>query len=716
MFRRHYTLHDIEKILTWVPPLFFVVLMGLAILTTRTAMNHREASEIALLKQKQFYEEQTLLDAYLSAVNQDISRVLELTHEQLKRNVHLLEGAWQTLVPDGSLQTLMPYLKRLEAQNDIRFVLFDENLTILYGKPQLEKIEELIFNKSNDPNFLTITMQYILSQGDASSHTWKNDMDKTVQMSYFRHIPTAHMYVGAFSRVDNLRNITRNAFVTAMYRHRYTPKGYYFWLYDQVDQLAFNLHNQAKWRSHTLPDGREHLRELPRYFLSIGIRPNDTHHAEAIRAVKKQYDAKRTRITLLILFSGIMLILFAWVFAAFIKRIFSIYDKRVHHTNQRLKRLKERYELAVIASNDGLWDTHFKTHRTFFSQKWLDIVGYRPGEITTYDAWIDLIHPEDKTRVVEIIESHKHSRSTDPIICEYRLRTRQGSYIWILGRGKIFFDKQGEPERLLMMSMDITERKEASERLAEAVRKEVAKNQEKQKLLIQQSRLAAMGEMIGAIAHQWRQPLNNITLILHFIRDSILSGSYTESMIEEYVARAKKQIDYMSDTIDDFRDFHKPSKHKTRFDIREAIASTLSIMETQLERNHITVEIHGESFTLEGYENEFRQALLNIFANAKDAIAHQQERDPAFEGRIEITLQTHSITVYNNGGKVSEDVLERMFDPYFTTKFENQGTGIGLYMTRTIIENNMHGEIRAQNRDQGVSFTIRFHQQEEPDA
>jgi PAS domain S-box-containing protein len=379
----------------------------------------------------------------------------------------------------------------------------------------------------------------------------------------------------------------------------------------------------------------------------------------------------------------------------------------------RIKRLKERYELAVIASNDGLWDTNFKTKRTYFSQKWLDILGYRPGEIDSFEAWLELMHPDDRQRVLATLTLHKSERHSQPIICEYRLRTRTGHYIWMLGRGKVFLDSDDQPLRLLMMSMDISEQKEASNQLAILVEKEVAKNQEKQKLLIQQNKLAAMGEMIGAIAHQWRQPLNNITLILHFIRDNIDKDTFTRTMLDQYVDRAKKQIDFMSDTIDDFRDFYKPTKSKAPFDVTEAIHSTLSIMHTQFDKSGIKVTLTGNSFTINGYENEFRQAILNILANAIDAIVLRQKNQEGLHGEIRIDLSTDTITIYNNGGHVRYRVLERMFEPYFTTKFEDKGTGIGLYMTRTIIENNMQGEILAENRDEGVMFTIRFHPHQE---
>jgi PAS domain S-box-containing protein len=712
MHRKTYTLSDIEKMLTWIPPIFILVIMVLSIVVTQVVMDHRQESEIALLTQKQYYTQRNHLDNYIAAVNRHIADDLSAVQKELKRSVHTLEGIRIGLGDDHDIQTLEPYMHAMEQAKRIQFVLFDRNLTILYGRNQLAKIEALIFNKYNDPELLKITMLYILSQGKNSSLSWKNDLDKTIQLSYFdRNVPEG-IFVGAFSRVDDLRSITLQGFETAMRTGEFAPEGYRFYLYDHSKHRVFNLHHQHRWRPLASLDSHAHSRTLDRYFLSIGISAIGNPLAGQIDAIHQTYANKQARAITIIVLVGVVLMVFAWLFSGFIKRIFSIYNMRVHHTSMRIKRLKERYELAIIASNDGLWDTNFITKKTYFSQKWLDILGYRPGEIASFEAWLELMHPDDRQRVLATIDRHKQEHLTHPIFCEYRLRTRAGNYIWMLGRGKVFWDDDGRPLRLLMMSMDISEQKEASDKLAEMVRKEVAKNQEKQKLLIQQNKLAAMGEMIGAIAHQWRQPLNNITLILHFIRDNADNEAFTRPMLEEYVARAKKQIDYMSETIDDFRNFHKPSKNKALFDVRDAIASTLSIMETQFEKNAIDVSLEGDSFGLDGYENEFRQAILNILTNAKDAIVHQQENHAGFRGKISIVLDSNRITVYNNGGTVSDEVLDRMFEPYFTTKFEDKGTGIGLYMTQTIIEHNMHGDITVANKDQGVCFTIQFHHEE----
>ncbi len=274
------------------------------------------------------------------------------------------------------------------------------------------------------------------------------------------------------------------------------------------------------------------------------------------------------------------------------------------------------------------------------------------------------------------------------------------------------FGPDGSRQGLVVLGRDITERKrmedalrQLNETLEHRVREEVAKNLEQERMLIQQSRLAAMGEMIGNIAHQWRQPLNALALTLINIQDSHAFGELTRENLESAVANGQRLIKKMSTTIDDFRNFFRPNKEKQPFSLRHAVDDALAILGAGLKSHDIEVsvegEIEGEAW---GHPNEFAQVLLNVINNAKEAILAQR----VAQGRIEIALRREDgmgvVTVRDNGGGIPAPVLPRVFEPYFTTK--ERGTGIGLYMSKVIIEHNMDGRIEAHNVSDGAEFTV----------
>ena len=222
------------------------------------------------------------------------------------------------------------------------------------------------------------------------------------------------------------------------------------------------------------------------------------------------------------------------------------------------------------------------------------------------------------------------------------------------------------------------------------------KNQEK--LLLQQSKMAAMGEMIDNIAHQWRQPLSLISTISTGIE---LKLEYNTFKLDEDLESLKKlnhTAQHLSQTINDFRNFFSSNKEKTEFSIKTLIEKNLSLFEGMFKNNWIDVVfVEADDVSIFNYENELTQAFLNIFYNAKDAMLEKKEKKYIF---IDLQKEGESviIKIKDNGGGIKEDILDKIFDPYFTTKHKSQGTGIGLYMTHQIIENNMKGSLQAVNR------------------
>lgn len=251
-------------------------------------------------------------------------------------------------------------------------------------------------------------------------------------------------------------------------------------------------------------------------------------------------------------------------------------------------------------------------------------------------------------------------------------------------------------EAELALQKEIVERLQALEAL-----------HEKDQLLLQQSRQAAMGEMINNISHQWRQPLNTIALTIQGFMSTYEQGECSYEYVAETVKQIMNQVLHMSQTIDDFRNFLRPDREIKQFNLKEAVKKTLLLVGDSFKSQNIKIDTEAqEDLIVTGYQNEYCQVLLNILNNARDVLTERKIVSP----RIEINLfregHRHIATISDNAGGITDAIIDRIFEPYFTTKDADKGTGIGLYMSKTIIENRMNGKISVRNTDRGAEFRI----------
>jgi PAS domain S-box-containing protein len=426
-------------------------------------------------------------------------------------------------------------------------------------------------------------------------------------------------------------------------------------------------------------------------------------------------------------------------------------EKTVLARTADLEQERHRLDSIIEATNVGTWEWNVQTGEIFFNERWASMLGYRLEELrpVSIQTWLQLVHPEDRLISDSLLQQH-FTGVLDYHDHECRVRHKDGHWVWVRTRGKVILHTvDGKPLMMSGTHTDITVRKQKEEdlqeksrqleslsrNLAQQVEEEVALRLQTEQNFIQQSKLAAMGEMLGAIAHQWRQPLNTLGLVIQNLQEAQAFGEMNQEVVDSTVQKSMNLIQHMSKTIDDFRNFFKPDKQKSTFDAMRVVGDALQLVSNQLSSNRIdynlTCHTHNKSFNtmmtlpaceailITGYRNEFRHVIINLLSNAQDAILTHRActNDQAqFQSRIDINIYhadtTVTIKIADNGGGIDAVLLDKIFLPYFTTKEPDKGTGTGLYMSKLIIE-HMNGRLSARNTRQGVVFTIELPGQKE---
>lgn len=259
----------------------------------------------------------------------------------------------------------------------------------------------------------------------------------------------------------------------------------------------------------------------------------------------------------------------------------------------------------------------------------------------------------------------------------------------------------------------LQELKTFNEKLKDDIKEEVQKVQKQEQLMLHQSRQAAMGEILESIAHQWRQPLNIIGISVSNLEMEAMLGKVDDNNLREKLALIAANTNYMSDTIDDFRNFLNPQGKKELFNPKESIEDILKILKDELKAHHIHIKlIEKTPLLFEGIENEFKQLLLILLNNAKDAL-HSKITDKSISfGEIFIVISKNEkegiIAVEDNGGGIPEDIISSIFEPYFSTKPASHGTGIGLYIAKNIVDKKLCGTLLVHNTKRGCCFSIKI--------
>ncbi|BCO11171.1 Multi-sensor signal transduction histidine kinase [Citrifermentans bremense] len=406
------------------------------------------------------------------------------------------------------------------------------------------------------------------------------------------------------------------------------------------------------------------------------------------------------------------------------------------HAQEALRESEEKFRAVFEQAAVGMGRV------TFSDARWIDVneafcnmLGYSREEMLA-TPWPEMTHPDDLD--LDLIPfRNMASGELDSYSVEKRFLHKAGRHVWARLTLSLVRDLRGGPDFEVAIVEDITRRKEAEEALRRAkdelelrVRERTAELEqayvalqretdqrlaavedlrEKEQLLMRQSRLAAMGEMLGNIAHQWRQPLNVLGLLVQQMQLTYEVGNFSGEFLKGEVAKVMDLIRHMSDTITDFKDFLKEEKEPQPFNVNAAVAATVTLLEAPLKAMRVEVRIEQtDELVVTGHRNEFSHVIMNLVNNAREALNERAVATPQISIRLFKDASRSVVTVTDNAGGIAEEIMPRMFEPYFTTKGPDKGTGIGLYMSKNIIEKSMGGRLYVRNTGEGAEFRIEF--------
>ncbi len=358
---------------------------------------------------------------------------------------------------------------------------------------------------------------------------------------------------------------------------------------------------------------------------------------------------------------------------------------------------QEKFKAISELSSAGIYMTDTAGKCTYVNPLWLKHAGMR-YEDALGDGWQSAIHEEDRQMVYYNWEKMVGTYGQWGI--EYRFMAPDGTVTWLYGMANAIKDSMGKTTGYIGINMDITELKE------------------KDRQLLQQASLAQMGEMISMIAHQWRQPLSAITAVTTKVRVAMALDNSSSSpdenfqqsndFFEKNLSDIESFVTTMTNTINDFRNFYKPNRQSVETTIQEPVEKSVQIIKSALEADNIElIESYESQQKITIHDNEIMQVILNLLKNAQDNFLEKKTEN------AQITITTTDldegvrIRICDNGGGIPDDLIDKIFDPYFSTKKEKNGTGLGLYMSKTIVEKHHQGSLTVKNEKDGhLCFTI----------
>lgn len=590
--------------------------------------------------------------------------------------------------------------------------------------PEKEGFIEYYFHKLTDKKTEHKKLTYVkvfkeldlvITIGDYIDDFKRDTQNKILkQFPQLKYKKDAHLYVITFEG-DIIYHPSNKAINTNIFKEdKYNHMDYLFKdliLKKEKDSAVFiNIKPKVVESIDTKDTKVNYVKRFDDWGWMIGVNFNiSSAHPIIVKRktiLEKKYDNYKNNI----LFYGIILTLIILILSYFMSKVlekkFLTYKENIETKNKKLelqsellKQKKDEFETIIKEAPNPIMIHNEDGKVIMINQVWIEASGFSLEEIPTIDNWINYVYKDEQHRAA--IKKHIFS------LYEITGRINEGEFQFTNKNGNLvswqFFSAPlgliDGKRTIISSAMDITEEKN------------------KDKLLFEQTKLASMGEMIGNIAHQWRQPLSIISMGVTGMKMQKEMGVLDNDTFNKNCDIINNNAQYLSKTIDDFRNFIKGERNKQVYNLKDSISSFLHLVEGTIKKHEIIlIQDISQDININGYENELIQGFINIFNNAKDAL---QKIDSEKDTRIvfiSTSIQNNNavINIKDNAGGIPQEILAKIFEPYFTTKHSSQGTGLGLHMTYNLIVDGMGGNIEAHNTTytyknkeyKGAEFTI----------
>ncbi len=392
----------------------------------------------------------------------------------------------------------------------------------------------------------------------------------------------------------------------------------------------------------------------------------------------------------------------------------NILIKRNEELEVKLREAIDDLEKAQSIAKIGSWVYDLKNDKLRWSKETYKMFEIESNDSDNlYEKFIKRVHPDDRDELENTYSSSLKNQTGYSL--KHRLLMNDGSIKYVIEKGESSFEEDGTPIISHGTVQDITDDTLIKQEL-----------KEKDAYMFQQSRLALMGEMLSMIAHQWRQPLAAISAHNISLRTTLELGIYDlkdEKKREDFlnflnvkISKVALHLQHLSYTVTNFSNFYKPDKKFKLTKVDDVILKSYELLFDSLDATKIQTEFKLESnCEIMMHENEFTQVIINIINNAKDQLVLKNIENPMIKINSCVQRDKLYINISDNAGGIDEEKLDKIFDPYYSTKLEKNGTGLGLYMSKVIIKDYHHGDIYAKNSDSGAIFTIRIKKVQDED-